>query len=379
MARKMPASLKARKQQDLDKRSVNGSYIYLLAWLLISLGTGLHRSDPDLFWPITTIFFVLGLARIGGFLLSDKLREKSENLWFGAFCINALAPAIVISVAFSISLTSAEHNNMFIYLLMMMFALISAGSVNFSPHLTLSYAYLLCLVIPPLLAAVFSKSHAQEAVMLVLYAMFMAVQIMRLSREYLQMIEQQLTLQELNNRDPLTGIYNRRYFSQATEQIWKYHLRTDTNLALIMLDIDHFKKVNDNYGHSVGDKVICMVSDAISGVFKRETDTIARLGGEEFAAVVCTQDEQSAEQLAEKVRKTISGLGVIADKETISVTVSIGIANCRPDHDINTEAWYHQADKCLYAAKNGGRNRVVSSTYSPTAPRKSSANPHSER
>jgi diguanylate cyclase (GGDEF)-like protein len=134
--------------------------------------------------------------------------------------------------------------------------------------------------------------------------------------------------------------------------------RLSQKSALLMLDIDHFKRVNDTYGHPSGDKVICQVTD-ICRHMSREIDVVARLGGEEFAVFLPGSDSDQAVAVAERIRSRVEAIAVQSlNGQAIHFTVSLGVAELRPT-DVTEVDWLGRADAALYAAKNSGRNKVM--------------------
>lgn len=171
----------------------------------------------------------------------------------------------------------------------------------------------------------------------------------------------QLRIEALANCDALTGCFNRRYFMQEAARLLKLAQRSGSPISLIMLDIDHFKSVNDRFGHPAGDQVIRAVADQLAATM-RETDLVARIGGEEFVALLPDTGQVAAHTAAERLRLAIAGASITADglAEPIRVTASQGLALALADGD-TLEALLARADQALYAAKRGGRNRVVAS------------------
>ena len=169
-----------------------------------------------------------------------------------------------------------------------------------------------------------------------------------------ELLELNSELERLATRDPMTNVYNRRYFLEAAEKIIKTSIREKQELCAIILDIDHFKKVNDNYGHDVGDKVIISCANTVSSIV-RESDIFARFGGEEFVVLFPNTNVDGAKVIAEKIRLTIEATPV----ESINITVSIGLARFNAKEIENIDQLIKQADLGLYEAKEGGRNRVI--------------------
>lgn len=162
--------------------------------------------------------------------------------------------------------------------------------------------------------------------------------------------------------DPLTMVYNRRYiFDNLPSEIFRSR-RYKHPLSLIMCDIDHFKKVNDIYGHKVGDNVLVSFADCLKGSSRLNVDWVSRYGGDEFLLVLPETDVEGAKILADRLRGIVEAQKIHSCKDKdLPVTASFGVSGFDkiPHSDIAVEAFIDQADRMLYAAKNGGRNMVV--------------------
>lgn len=167
---------------------------------------------------------------------------------------------------------------------------------------------------------------------------------------------QQKKLEELALTDELTGIGNRRYFMSNLEVEVERCRRTGSKASVIMLDIDHFKSINDQYGHNAGDIILKQVVGKVSENV-RATDSLGRIGGEEFAILVVNTGAQDAGSFAERVRRCIENSSVSIDGKNLQITVSFGVSEIRPSTD-NVKKLLARADEALYKAKEGGRNRV---------------------
>lgn len=167
-------------------------------------------------------------------------------------------------------------------------------------------------------------------------------------------------LQRLSSLDGLTGIANRRRFDEYLEQEWLRAARDGKRLALILIDIDHFKAYNDNYGHQGGDACLRRVARMLDGELKRAADVAARYGGEEFVIVLPDTDSQGAGIIAEKLRSTVEALQIEhTDSKTARyVTISLGVSSTLPRDGGIPAALIEMADEALYKAKENGRNRV---------------------
>ena len=157
--------------------------------------------------------------------------------------------------------------------------------------------------------------------------------------------------------DGLTQVFNRRYFEDAIERELSRSRRYTRPLSLVLLDIDHFKKINDTYGHLAGDAVLKELALTVRARTRRE-DVFARFGGEEFALLLPEVDQKGALQLAEKARKLVEKHSFVFDGEDIPVTMSAGVATLIKKNE-NPAELIRRADEKLYEAKTGGRNRVA--------------------
>lgn len=189
------------------------------------------------------------------------------------------------------------------------------------------------------------------------------------------------TLLELSNTDSLTKINNRRAFDEYIKKIWCAAIRNKSHIAIMMIDIDHFKHYNDNFGHLEGDKCLIKIAQTISQLFRRQTDMFARFGGEEFIAVIPFEKNDNLEIFAQKIRKSIEDLEMPnpAVVKNPFVTVSIGVASCIPEKNKEYHHLIGIADQALYAAKNQGRNKVITNFSNKTIERVISVQSNNEQ
>ncbi len=163
-------------------------------------------------------------------------------------------------------------------------------------------------------------------------------------------------LRVMATTDELTGLVNRRAALERLRENWMSADRHDEPLACVMLDIDHFKNVNDTYGHAVGDVVLKETAEVLQSVTRIE-EHVSRIGGEEFLLVCPKTSEDGAAMAAERLRRAVQSHTIKTDQQVLDVTVSLGVAERKPDL-LTPDALLNAADRALYAAKRGGRNRV---------------------
>lgn len=183
--------------------------------------------------------------------------------------------------------------------------------------------------------------------------------LIAVSRDNSERLQLEAQLQRLSQLDGLTGLYNRRYFDQQLLAEWRRLRRLDAPLALLMLDIDHFKAYNDALGHLAGDDALRRVSNVLRESLQREGDTACRYGGEEFAIILANTNLDGAEQVAARIHTMIADLDIPHPASPFSrLTLSIGLIVVDPVSDEQPGELLAQGDQALYRAKHEGRNRT---------------------
>ena len=177
---------------------------------------------------------------------------------------------------------------------------------------------------------------------------------LEIEQKQAELLSMNATLIELSETDKLTGLKNRRYFQEKLEEQLSNNEKSASPFSLFILDIDHFKKVNDTFGHQVGDEVLAQLAQLLKNQ-ARSLDIVARYGGEEFVVILPETDQNEAKAIAEQLRQAVEQ----AKWQTGRITVSVGIATAiKTDNETTI---LQRADKALYASKENGRNHVTHS------------------
>ncbi len=169
-------------------------------------------------------------------------------------------------------------------------------------------------------------------------------------------------LLQLSCEDALSGLKNRGYFDQTFKQVWLSAYRYKQPLALLVADIDHFKRINDQYGHLMGDECLRLIAQSLRKLVVRPQDVIARYGGEEFVMLLPDTSEEGAMSVAERIRARVESLAFHVADQAVPVTISIGVNVGVPQSAQGREPFFKQADDALYLAKARGRNQVCLAT-----------------
>ncbi len=234
------------------------------------------------------------------------------------------------------------------------------GFLGLSLRFTVPYS-LTCAALPHVIATLgFAPDfpHLQYAVLIWPATVMTLVGYFATTMNYRRRYESERQLQRASDSDPMTGVANRRAFMPLLDQEAARFASSGRSFSLVMLDIDHFKSVNDTHGHRTGDRVICKLAELCREVVQ-QPDTVARLGGEEFAILLPNTDLVTATSLAERLRKLIEELTLTSeDGVEFRFTVSMGVAGYDGE-GASVERLMSAADRGLYQAKHSGRNRVL--------------------
>jgi diguanylate cyclase (GGDEF)-like protein len=242
----------------------------------------------------------------------------------------------------------------------------AGGVVAFIPNLRLAIFYNLTLLVPTIILMSVRQIDLPLAVAFLMFSVYMVFMANRGNREYWQALENEHLLMKksdqlsvLSRIDGLTGLYNRRYFDECLDREWKKTSRLQTPPTAIICDIDYFKKINDQHGHQAGDEFLRQMATLLKTIFKRETDIVARFGGEEFIVLLTDTGPGQAFDLAEELRRRMATMRMPHKGTDIAATISIGIASASPGSDESRDALIARADEALYQAKREGRNRTI--------------------
>lgn len=193
------------------------------------------------------------------------------------------------------------------------------------------------------------------------HPLYFVIQIQNISRQKeaeAALQQSNIELQKLVRIDPLTQVFNRRWFAHQLDQEWRRSQRESIPLSLILLDVDYFKLYNDTYGHPTGDRCLIAVAQGLKHTVQRPVDLVARYGGEEFVVILPHTDLGGAIAVAQKIQEAIRELAILHEASKVSnqVTVSLGVATMIPDGDTSSDVLIAMADQALYQAKQRGRN-----------------------
>jgi len=357
------------KRTDIDfmRRSLPGITVYMCIWPLLSWPLNYHEAHPVFTHTFAAILVIVGILRLLAAYSTQFIYAKYPKLWriniLGLSLIHGASLAALLVTALSFS----KYTDMVLPIALIQATIISGAVSSLSPKPRFTQLYLSFLTVPIIIASAFHPEYSYLSYLFAVLWIYYIFLANRFSQEYQRAFHIEVTLSDnqkkletLTITDALTGLYNRQYFDRTLDSQWDLASRSQSSLSILFLDIDFFKKVNDKYGHLVGDKALCHAANILKEITQRKSDMIARYGGEEFAIILPSTEHKDALILAENIRKRLENIPLISDDISINMTVSIGVNTIIPNNKSSNMEFVDNVDKALYAAKHTGRNKVMS-------------------
>ena len=354
-----------REAQDTRTRSPLGGIYYLLAWLL----TWAFSSDPGALTVLgmlgTGLFSTLLVLRIVHRLPSEH-SDEALNGWLNRHWCLILITALCWGLAHALAHSSMQLRDSALIATLSTVAFSTAMVFNFAMRKNRAIAALLLLYLPGLLSlAPDWREHQALLITLSFYLSYLLLALHRTHREYhstlaleLQLLEQQEKLEHISRTDSLTQLGNRYQFNNLFPAMVANAQRQQQPLSLVLVDIDHFKRINDAFGHGCGDEALHLFAQRMRQSFRRDSDALLRLGGEEFGILMPNTSLAQAQQLAEQFRQHVQHEGFQVSTHSLPLTASLGVGCYDPQNDASAEDFFRRVDDALYTAKHNGRNRL---------------------
>ncbi len=357
--------LTPRVIQDLKKRSITGIVFYVIAICIVLFTDGYYFRYPSFSKQFLGLVIAICLFRlVHRFLdrwIPDRLARASLYIFIGSIVLSGL----IWGVGFAKFILQEGEQNFHLIMTICTMGICSGGVVAYTPLLWLSIAFNFLMLGPGIVLMLVNQVNLPLVDLFAMYSIYMAFMANRANNEYWVALENESLLEEktkdlekISQRDGLTGLYNRRYFDLAFELEWRRGIRKQTPIVMMICDIDGFKQVNDTFGHLAGDEYLKLTAGILDQVFQRESDIVARYGGDEFVALMPEESLENGADLAERVRKKIAAATLEFDAHSIRAALSLGVAAITPQSSGEKELLIARADTALYAAKKNGRNRV---------------------
>jgi diguanylate cyclase len=342
-----------------------GGPFYVLLWLLAGTASGAWERGRWPFLLVALAFTALTIVRFRIRGLPEGASESAVRARLNTIWGLLLANAALWGVAIAWLLLTTPSESARTVAAISTYAFATAFAHNFPMRLRSAFLALGLMYLSTLGAFIVIGSRFELVAVSVLYLLYVSLALRRSHAEYLQRLDLQDKLREQrdlferqSSRDGLTGLANRRRFSAVLDD-WAAKASGDgSKLALLILDLDHFKAINDQHGHAVGDACLRVFAEQLQQAFSAPSELVARLGGEEFGVLLRDVPLDDAIRCADGFRRRYADTPLTLGGGELHSSVSIGVAAFDPRRDADGDALYHAADVALYRAKAAGRNTV---------------------
>ncbi len=369
----------AQALHDLTIRAKGGAIMYLLVWLMLVYWADIYQVTPFAFELNTFLFVMVAFQRLLHYGVHIKYPHHRVGGMYRWLTFLVLFSALHWGILSAWLIEFSPYHQLHYPAIIILAAFAVGGTATLSISHSIRNTYSLFMFLPTILAFLWQGQNDTEDTVLIILATITIFYIIHASaassRDYYCAItnhrlaeERAAKLEMLSITDALTQLKNRMYFNQRLKEDWKGCNRAQNVLTIMMIDLDHFKQINDRFGHTCGDHCLQTISRVLNLEFRRENDTVARYGGEEFVALLPNTELKHAESIARSLLRQICLTEITCKQQTISLTCSIGIACEVPDHQTNSYSLLNAADHALYRAKLNGRNQYQIASKSDFVP-----------
>jgi diguanylate cyclase (GGDEF)-like protein len=371
----------AQEVDDTWRRAAVGGLFYLVAWLVVGGYGGAFTSHAALSWAMAAAFLVLGLVRFVH--RPPREAEAAARLrWvYSMWALVCLSGAMWGAVFFW-SMRDPMFAHVRVAALLATLGLATAFAHTFAFRLGFASLGIALLYLPGLLILWGDTDGQATALVTTVYLVYVYLSLLRAHADYQRRLDIDQDLRDQRDLfarqsrvDPLTELANRRHFAEVLSAATRKARSQGSRLSLLLLDIDHFKAINDEHGHAVGDGVLGGIAARLQLAFPQPGELAARIGGEEFGVVLEGLDGVAAAARAEGFRRALAAKPLLVDGLEHPVTISIGWAEFEQGRYTDLDGFYRAADRALYRAKREGRNRVCDDLQEPQTPTRTPAPP----
>ena len=354
----------AQEVEDTYRRAAVGGLFYFVAWLVIGGYGGAFTRAPALSWTLAAAFLALGLARFAHHPPRDADASRRMRWLYSMWALVTFSGAMWGAVFFW-SMRDPLFEATRVASLLATLGLATAFAHTFAFRLGWAAFGIALLYLPGLLILWGDHRGQTTALVAPIYLVYVYLSLLRAHSDYQGRLDVDQDLRDQRDLfarqsrvDPLTDLANRRHFAEVLAGATRKSRADGSRLSLLLLDIDHFKAINDRNGHAVGDGVICAIAARLQLAFPHAGELPARIGGEEFGVVLEGLPGMEAATRAESFREGLAARPLLIDGLSLDVTISIGWAEFEPAVHGEVDGLDRAADRALYRAKNEGRNRV---------------------
>jgi diguanylate cyclase (GGDEF)-like protein len=361
----------AQEAEDTFRRAGIGGFFYMVGWLVVGGYGGAFASEPGPSWALAGVFGGLAVVRLMYRPPVEANASRRLRWLYGMWALVTLSAAGWGAVFFW-TMRDPMFEGVRVASMLTTLGLATAFAHTFAFRLGWAAMGVALLYLPGLLVLWGDTAGQATALVTTVYLAYVYLSLLRAHSDYQHRLDVDQDLRDQRDLfarqsriDALTELPNRRYFAETLAAAAKQARARGTPLSLLLLDIDHFKAINDENGHAVGDGCLCAVASRLQLAFASPGELPARIGGEEFGVVLDGQPGPAAAARAEAFREALADKPLLVDGRALAVTISIGWAEFEPARNRAVDGFFRAADRALYRAKREGRNRVCSDASLP--------------
>ena len=345
-----------RSDFDFNQRSSSTIVFYAVAWPMLFLAWDFHHKEPVFCWLMALNFSLISIARYFISRVSRDTYEKNPNVWRRAYIAMIFSHAFLWSFLCFIANFDPIFKELQLTINILSAGIASASVSAISCKYRVSQLYICIILLPTNIFLIMGEHTWPLALTVLFFGLYLMLVCHRSHEEYLRnfniewsLTEKQAELTTFSQTDFLTKTYNRMFFNDKIINQWLLAEKNQRQIALLMIDLDNFKAINDKYGHLFGDKCLIHAADVIRSIVRRKSDMLVRFGGEEFVVILPQADIETARKIAEKIRCALCTKPFQSDDTKTLLTASIGVCATRPDGD-DYNVLLQKADEALYKA-----------------------------
>jgi diguanylate cyclase (GGDEF)-like protein len=363
----------AQEVDDTFRRAAVGGFFYMVAWLVVGGYGGAFVRYPGASWALVAVFLVLALVRLVHRPRPDADADARVR-WLWRMWVLVTASAALWGVVFFWSMRDPAFEQVRIASMLSTLGLATAFAHTFAFRLGWAALGIGVLYLPGLLVLWGDPRGQATALVTTVYLVYVYLSLLRAHADYQHRLDVDQDLRDQRDLfarqsriDPLTDLANRRQFAEVLSAATRHARTQGSRLSLLLLDIDHFKTINDQHGHTAGDRCLAAVASRLQLAFPHTGELVARIGGEEFGVVLQGQDGAVAAARAEGFRDALAAKPLLVEGLALPVTISIGWAEFDLDRHRDLDGFFRATDRALYRAKREGRNCVCADSPLPEA------------
>jgi len=366
-------TIETKSLKDFISRMQRGTVFYVFAWFVPAIVFKFYSIYPTFFWG-TSIFCIattclrLYACKKANNNIATKTKQK-KNLAILAVS----SSAVLWGFMYAFILAHYELENSLLGVTVITGMIAASATALLSIYKLASQLTQVFLLLPGILVIIYqyffvhgyNQTHIFLGCALVVSFIYLRQICNTAGSDYINATKNQLLaesraqkMEYLSIRDPLTKLKNRLFFDGYLEESWVEAKANNSIISLIMIDLDHFKKVNDNYGHLIGDECLRTIANTLRSNLRKEGDHLARFGGEEFILCLEQSTPQGALLIAERLLNCVRNTETIINNDIIKLTCSIGLASIAVDDSSSVDDLLTRTDEALYKAKKNGRNQI---------------------